>query len=265
MISQEDVKKQLYTALQELGLSDSEIELYALSLFLGPATIMDIARHLGTQRPNIYKLIQGLERHDLTHFSDRKKYSRLFSVESPAVVLKKLRERKDALSRLDLTIASVMPDLMGFYHQADEQTRLQVLSGEDEYEQAFSQMFEETGGEILFFGSVHEFIGLVSPKTYEYLVRQRIQRKVSLRALFCESQEARTIFARKEELREVRIFSPLIPFATSFQASRHKVIIWQPQAPLAVVIEDEYIVDMLRSMFESLWHCAEYLEKDKSV
>jgi hypothetical protein len=54
-------------------------------------------------------------------------------------------------------------------------------------------------------------------------------------------------------MRETRILQGGAPFATSFQLFANKVLIWQPKAPLAVLIEDEYIVQMLRSIFYLLW------------
>lgn len=52
-----------------------------------------------------------------------------------------------------------------------------------------------------------------------------------------------------------RINAP-IPFQTAFQLFGNKVIIWQPKAPLAVLIEDEYIVQMLKSIFFIMWEKA---------
>lgn len=54
-------------------------------------------------------------------------------------------------------------------------------------------------------------------------------------------------------MRTTRFFHGKIPFVTGFMLYANKVIIWQPKAPLAVLIEDEYIVEMLRSIFETLW------------
>lgn len=60
MISKTEVKKNLYTSLKELGLTESEANLYITSLALGPAMIASLAEHLAMPRPNIYKVIAGL-------------------------------------------------------------------------------------------------------------------------------------------------------------------------------------------------------------
>ena len=54
-------------------------------------------------------------------------------------------------------------------------------------------------------------------------------------------------------MRETRVLKTAQPFVTLFQLYANKALIWQPKAPLAILIEDEYIVQMLRSVFDVLW------------
>ena len=86
-----EVQKNLYISLAELGLHESESNLYITSLTLGPSTIASLAEHLVIPRPNVYKAIAGLEKHGLAKYSERKRYTRTFVVEPPTVVLEKLR------------------------------------------------------------------------------------------------------------------------------------------------------------------------------
>ncbi|OGF34831.1 hypothetical protein A2482_02030 [Candidatus Falkowbacteria bacterium RIFOXYC2_FULL_48_21] len=56
-----------------------------------------------------------------------------------------------------------------------------------------------------------------------------------------------------EQMRETRILNMQRPFEASFQLFGNKAIFWQPKAPLALLIEDEYIVKILKSVFYTLW------------
>jgi sugar-specific transcriptional regulator TrmB len=254
MSIQKEVKQNIYTSLKELGLTDNEIALYTLSLSLGPTTISKLAEHLAISRPNIYKIIEGLERHELAKFSERKRFRRTFMVESPTVVLDLLRQKKKALSRLDENITQVMPQLLAFYHQGELPTSIKIIKGKQDFVDIYRKIIDEAKDVSEFFGSVKDFIGFISWSEERRFIKDRVKKGINMKALLLPSQEAEELKATdKKELRETRILNVKLPFATSFQLFANKVIIWQPKAKLAVLIEDEYIVEMLRSIFYTLW------------
>jgi len=257
MISKPEVKKNLYTSLKELGLVESEVNLYITSLALGPTTIAALAENLNIPRPNVYKGIAGLERHGLAKFSDRKKYTRTFVVEPPTVVLKKLRERREVMTDLDQTLVSAMPDLLAQYHQGETPMKIKIFEGREQYINAFFSVLEESN-ESLFLGSATDAINLLSWEKEREWIQEKVKRGIHSQALFLPSEEAQTLKAQdKEHLRETRILEEAIPFVSSFQIFGNKVFIWQPKAALVILIEDEYIVQMLRSIFTVLWKRSE--------
>lgn len=151
MIAKTEVKKNLYTSLKEIGLTESEANLYITSLALGPATIAALAGHLNMPRPNVYKLIVGLEHLGLAKFSERKKYTRTFVVEPPTVVLEKLRLKRESVIELDQTLVGAMPDLLALYHQGESPTKIKVLAGEEQWYKIFFQVLDEAKDTIEFF------------------------------------------------------------------------------------------------------------------
>lgn len=256
MISQNEVQQNLYTSLKELGLTESEANLYITSLALGPATIVALAEHLNMPRPNVYKVIAGLEEHGLAKFSERKRHARTFVVEPPTVVLEKLREKREAVARLDQTLVGAMPDLLALYHQGETPTKIKVLQGKDQWMKMFFQVLEETKGPVRFFGSADAFIGMISWETEKEWIAGRLQRGIHINVLLTPGADATTLRANDEkELRTTRLYHGK-SVVTGFMLYANKVIIWQPKAPLAVHIEDEFIVQMLGSVFDSLWEYA---------
>lgn len=251
------VQKSLYTSLKELGLLESEAKLYLLSLKMGPATIASLAEHLGIPRPNVYKAISGLEEHGLARFSEKKKYARTFVVEPPTVVLELLRKKGGIISDLDQTLVGAMPTLLANYHQGETPTRIKVLQGKEQYLNAFYSILDEEGEETQFFGSAKDFLKFVSWEEEYRWMAKREERGIFIKSLLLPSEEAEMLHkSDPEHLREIRIIQGLAPFVTAFQLYANKALIWQPAAPLAVMIEDEYIVAMLRSIFEKLWETA---------
>lgn len=254
-----EVQKSLYTSLKELGLLESEANLYLTSLKLGPTTIASLATNLGIPRPNVYKAISGLENHGLARFSEKKRYTRTFVVEPPTVVLELIRKKRGVISDLDQTLVSAMPVLLANYHQGETPTKIKVLQGKEQYLNAFFSILDEEGEETQFFGSAKDFLKFVTWEEENRWMAKREERGIFIKSLLLPSEEAEMLHKTDpEHLREIRIIKGLSPFVTAFQLFANKAIIWQPAAPLAVLIEDEYIVSMLRSMFEKLWEQAKH-------
>lgn len=254
MLSKQELKEILYDSLKELGLTENEISLYLLSLSLGPATITAIAEYMAIPRPNVYKVIDGLEKIGLAKFSERKRYVRTFVVESPRVVRDLLKKKKESLFLFDQKIVTSLPDLLTLYRQGELPTSIRILQGKEQFLQLFFQIIEEEKCESQFCGSAQDFIGFISWQEEREWIRKRMQLGIKIRALLLPSQDADILQSNDaKELRETRIMDCASPFATSFQLFANKMIFWQPKAPLAVLIEDEYITQMFRSIFEKLW------------
>ena len=83
---------------------------------------------------------------------------------------------------------------------------------------------------------------------------KRKKRGIWIKALILPDETTKKVKELdKEYLRETRILKDMTPFVTSFQLFANKVIIWQPKAPVAILIEDQYVIAMLKSIFDKLW------------
>jgi len=254
MLLDSEMKQNLYTSLRELGTTESAANLYVTSLTLGPSPIAALAEHLAIPRPNVYKLITALESHGLAKFSERKRYTRTFVVEPPTTLLEKLRQRREAMADLDHTMVAHMPDLLALYHQGETPTKIRLIEGREQFLKVFYQILDETKDTSQFFGSAADFIGFISWDEENKWIKTRLRKNITIQALLLPSTDADALKLKDaEELRETRVLRAPLPFVTSFQLFANKVLIWQPKAPLAVLVEDEYIVQMLRSIFTMLW------------
>lgn len=247
----------LYNPLKELGLSDLEANTYMVSLRLGPSTISKLAQNLSIARPNLYKVIQELEKKGLAKLSDKKGYARNFVVESPTVVLDQFRQKKkeDQLRESELVMA--MPDLLTNYQQGLMPSKIKIFQGKEDFKKIFFNILEEADKKIWFCGSAQDFIGFISWSDEKRWIKQRMKKGLFINSLLLPSDDASTLKKTDaEELREIRIMKGFFPFQTSFQLFGNKVIFWQPLAPLAIVIEDKYLVEMMESIVDKLWENA---------
>jgi len=245
----------LFTTLREIGLTETEATLYVSSLAYGPATVATLAKRLNIPRPNVYRLIASLEEYGLTEFSKRMRHARTFTVAPPTAVLELLRQKREEIKRLDHSLVGTMPDLLAMYAQGDVPTKVRVYTGKEQWLELFFQILEETKSEIRFCGSADAFIEFVSWKTEREWIKRRVEKKIHMNVLLVPGKDQQSLSAEDDfEMRTTRVLNTRKPFATGFMLYANKVIIWQPKAPLALLVEDEYIVEMQSALWETLWN-----------
>ena len=251
-----EVKETLYTSLSELGLSDLEKELYIVSLKLGPSPITRLADHMKISRPNIYRVIRGLEEHGLTTFSTNKKFARNFTVKSPSIVLEKLRQRKDKLTGATQGLASLMPDLLSKYRQGNLSSNIKVYEDKQGFLDVLAQTMDEAQGRIQFVAAADPFINFISWEEEVALINRRVKRGVHIDILLTPGGRTTDAYSKRDnqaELREARFIRGMDDFNCTFSISANKTTFWQPEAPLVIVIEDEFITNSMLSVFNLLW------------
>lgn len=258
MLTKPEIKVALGPLLRELGVREQEIDLYAYSLALGPVPITVLAEQLAISPPNIYKIIANLEAHGLAQFSKRKRYARTFSVESPNVLRNKLEQKRREIGEIAHQFQELLPDLLTNYHQGDTPTKIRVLDRGSQVIEASRHVFDDDKKEVLLFGSMEPYVAILGEDGYHQIAAERIERGITLKALLFPGPTTDWMKSRPaSDGREVRMLAQADPFVTSFQSSTRTAFIFQPNVPLVLLIEDQFIVQMLRSMFMMLWKRAE--------
>lgn len=243
----------LYAVLKSLGLTDGEATLYVLSLELGPHPTSQVAKKMGISRPNIYKLIKALENKGLAALPRGGKLKR-FSVFSPSIVSELLKKKEKERSEVQNNFASMLPDLLTKYRRGDLPSSARIYQGRGQYLSALFALLEEAKDSIDFFGSADFFLDLIDREDQKEYIAERRKRGIKSRILSLSGPNANRMAETDQgEMRETRILIGLDPFKTSFHFSADKIIFWQPENLLAIRIEDDLIVTMMKSMYEYLW------------
>ncbi|MCF7835696.1 MAG: helix-turn-helix domain-containing protein [Candidatus Marinimicrobia bacterium] len=83
----------MISKLKQLGLSEKEAKVYLASLELGEATVQEIAKQAGVNRPTTYVQIEKLTKMGLMS-SVEKEGKKYFNAEEPNQLLKILEKQK---------------------------------------------------------------------------------------------------------------------------------------------------------------------------
>lgn len=247
----------MYAALQELTLTENEQRLYVLSLKQGPTSITKLAELLGLPRPNLYKIIDGLAAKGLVDPEARTRYTKNFSVQPPQVISELLKTKRTEQASVDRAFIDQLPSYMSQFRQGDTPLKVKTLIGQKAFIDLYTQMYEEESEVVRFCGSIQNFVKTFGRSLFETSSRMRQSRKVRGMALLLPSD--REHFAASDHRsvqREVRYLDGYKSFAPMFHIFSNKLVMWQPTVPMAVLIEDENLVSMMKSLFEGMWERA---------
>lgn len=109
---------------KKLGLHAHESLLYSALLELGNATIAELVKHTGIQRPIVYKWLPQLEKKQLVCFSPKKR-GKIYYAESP----ERLQQQ---LQQLNKELEEHLPQLKDRYASSSLQPKIRFFSGGDE-------------------------------------------------------------------------------------------------------------------------------------
>lgn len=244
----------MYVALRELELTESEQRLYVASIARGPMSISKMATILGIPRPNLYKIIDRLIQKGLVDSRSRTRYAKTFCVEPPQVISELLKKKRDEQSSIDRNFIEKLPSYMGAFRQGSAPLKVKVLVGQKDFEDLYDQMYEEAEGEIRFCGSLRAFGKAFGQSSIDENVQRRLKKNILGKALVLTSD--RGYFAdskHQADRREVRYLEELDECTPSFHVFSNKIVFWQPVVPMAVLIEDVYLVKMMSSLYDWMW------------
>lgn len=153
-----------YAFLTQLGLSDSEIQVYTSLLSVGESLIIDISKKTGLHRPAVYKAIEGLKEKGLIRISSAGK--RLtYTAEAP--------DRLELLFKnFEQSFFCNMEDLHQTYETSKTKLTVSMGEGEKAIRNAYSDVVHSLGKNETYYrySSLHNFLkNKHVPSDYKYL------------------------------------------------------------------------------------------------
>jgi len=233
--------------LEQLGLEGKKADVYLACLELGGSSVIDIAKKANIKRTTAYDILVDLQKSGLVSQTIQGK-KRLFIGEDPEKIKRDL-ERKEA------AFSEILPMIKSLYNVKGTKPKIRFYEGVDGLKECYLDTLKYSG-EILALGSEHAARVLSTNWLLSY-VKDRVKKKIYLKAIVADSQLVRKEFLSKdrEQMRISKtIDSGKYPFSIEINIYGHqKVFLMSPNEQIGLIIEGLEIHKTLKSMFELIW------------
>ena len=246
------------TALENLGLSEKESQVYLALLELGQASAYRVAQKSGVKKPTAYVLLDELRKKELVIKMPGEK-TQMFVAKSPEEFFIQARHRAN-------TAFETLPEILSMMKESDK-VRTLYFEGTDGLRQAlWHNMKEHTGSELVGFYATSEnvdkdFYNLTwqwaeDVKKYNISVRGFVPTHNTL----TDYREVDKKYNR--EMRELPYENYSSETSLDVMHNFIRIIDMTKNSPQAIIIENERMAKMVSQIFEMMWKLT---DKNKNV
>jgi len=237
----------LENELEKAGLSVDEAKTYLAALELGETIISRLAKKSGVNRSTTYFVIDSLIEKGLIS-KIRKGKKTFFYAEDPRKIREILKEKEAAIEK-------IMPSLLAFTNLIDRKPDIRYFEGPQGIKEVYKDTLNYPGQEICAWFS-EAFLKFDESFFYDYYIPERLRKKISVRAIFPDTDEMKKFSMLDEkQLRRSKMI-PKEKFKMPVEISlygKRKIGIMAYEEKIGLIIESQKIYTGLKSIFEAMW------------
>lgn len=241
--------EQLIEILNNIGFSNNEAEVYLTSLYLGPTTILKIAKSSGIRRTTVYSVVETLKNKGLIHIKPEG-LKQLYVAEHPERLQNMIESKKMALEKL-------LPEFTALYNLKGGESTVKYYEGLNAVKNIYETILDpmKPGDDYLVIGDIEKFFQDTDKKYFENFLEKRIKSRVKARLLVTDSERARHMKQFAPNMNhEVKILPKDSKLSVDTMIVPHKVTIFNMDEPIsAVSIENKAMIEMHKQLFEIIW------------
>ena len=243
--------------LQKFGLSDGEVKVYSFLLDNGESPASKIIASTGLKKGDCYNKIYDLVEKGLAEEFEKNKV-KYFRLLHPAYIEQQIDNIKEEVERNRKQLTSIMPEIISSFKLSHHQPGVKVFEGREGIERVvYDSLSSKT--EIFSYIDIETVEKLISSSSKKYY-RKRKELNLTKKNLIIDSPFS-TEFAKKsqDEFTETRILDGVTaPFKTTMTIYDNKIsyITLKEGAMIGVIVEDKFIANMHKILFEKAWESA---------
>jgi len=258
--------KKLVQKLIQSGFSEKEAMVYVSVLELKGAFPSHIAEYCGLRRSTVYNVLTTLSVRGLINEIE-KKNKFFFQIEKPENILRfannRLNQAEDSLNQ----IKDILPSIRNIYSTDDNLPKITYYSGEQGLFQIFNDMTaEQKPYEMLVFTNGAEFINILdenNKRFYANYMKDKEIHSITTRTIIPDTnadRQAKDIFYKDIDQKYWPVFRyldkdkfPSASEVTIYGINKVAIVNFKKGRETGVIIEDQAIHDMMKTIFELSW------------
>ena len=249
--------------LKKVGLEEKEAQIYGYLAETGGAFPSAVAVATKLNRSTVYKLLGILSVRGLVAEVEKKK-KLFYYPESPAKFLRaakmKITLAEDAYEKAK----DLLPELEGLFRDSDGKPRVTFYEGKDQVVEAYMKQVEDKKKyELLAFASTDHLQSFLPAKTFREYIKLKEKYGITARGIVPDAPTNKKFLEQthagiKKSVMPVARYVPkeMFPFSgeiVMYGSSKILIVKFDEQHPIAVIIEDVMIHNMMRMIFELAW------------
>lgn len=241
--------QKLLEILKNIGLNETEAQVYLVSLSLGPTTVLKIARGSAIKRTTVYGTIEELQKKGLMRI-ELKGLKQIYVAESPEKLELMLESRKREFT-------ASLPEFMALHKLQGSESVIKFYTGEKVMQQIYMDTLKEIRPheDYLVIANQEKWYELDPQFSMRY-IEERAKLNIKTRLLFQDSKIARVHKGLNKNFhQEAKILPENTKLNVDTLLLPQKLIILELLPPYkTTVIENKSIIELHREMFEIVWN-----------
>ncbi len=252
--------------IQKMGLSDKEAKVYLYLLTSQGGYPSKVATETRLNRSTVYKILTSLSIKGLaTEIEHGKK---IFYQPEPLRKLEKYIDYQvERAQNAKESAIKIMPELEEMFAKA-ENPKVSFYKGKEQVIEAYLRHVQiEKPYKMTAFANVQYITKFLPEKVFNFYKKEKIRLGITARGVTSSSlssyQFQKDIYSKvRKNIRPELRFIPedIFPFSaemTMFDNNKVSIIKFDEQNPIAIIIEDKMVHDMMNMLFEYVWKHAE--------
>ncbi|MEI7498076.1 MAG: helix-turn-helix domain-containing protein [Candidatus Falkowbacteria bacterium] len=231
-------------ALLDLGLTDSEADVYLALFRIGGSTASVLAKEVGMQRTTVYPILKALAKKGCILLYFRKNHQYYYA-QKPERLMGQFQKKLDFFE-------SIIPLFESMEKKQAQATGLRFIETKEELRQFYTDILSDHKA-YLVIGNAQAWQN-IDPEFFTEYRKIRANLGIKTRLLLSgDSQETNP--EKKDLLRNFRYLPKEYQFKSTINIFNDKILIVSPHSSsLAVIISIPAMVDVFKSIFEIIWH-----------